>query len=164
MIELIVLDVDGTMTDGSIIYTQEGSEIKTFNVKDGLGIALWHKLGKKTAIITGRESTILTQRAKELNITILKQGARDKAKILKEVLQELGLKVNQVAIIGDDLNDLPMLREVKYSFAPKDCAKEVKKMVYKVLKAKGGKGAVREMIDFLIQKEQLSARVNEIFS
>lgn len=164
MIQLIVLDVDGTLSDGKIIYTNEGAEIKAFNVKDGLGIAAWLKLGRKVAIITGRESQIVKNRADELKITYLKQGVRHKAKVLEEILKEANLSFKEVAIIGDDLNDLSMLRLVKYSFAPSDAVKEVKQSVHKVLKSKGGNGAVREMINWLIKKEKLQVRFYEIFA
>lgn len=160
---MIVLDVDGTLTDGSITYNEKGIESKTFNVKDGLGIAGWIKLGKKVAIITGRKSKILELRAKELGITYLKQGISNKALVLKEILEKENLKSNEFAVIGDDLNDLCMLKLTKYSFAPKDCAKILHKKVYKVLKSKGGKGAVREMIDFLIQKENLQEEFYALF-
>lgn len=163
MIKLIVLDVDGTLSDGSIIYSDSGTEIKAFNVKDGLGIAAWIKLGRKVAIITGRESKLVENRAKELKITYIKQGIKDKAKTLREISKEANITLDEIAIIGDDLNDLSMLKLVKYSYAPKDAVKLVKQNVYKVLKQKGGKGAVREMIDELIKKENLEAKLYELF-
>ena len=106
MIQLIILDVDGTLTNGQIIYGNDGNEIKSFNVKDGLGIAAWIKLGKKVAIITGRQSKIVENRARELNITYIKQGISNKAEALKEILEESQIPLNEVAVIGDDLNDL----------------------------------------------------------
>ena len=120
MIQLIILDVDGTLTNGQIIYGNDGNEIKSFNVKDGLGIAAWIKLGKKVAIITGRQSKIVENRARELNITYIKQGISNKAEALKEILEESQIPLNEVAVIGDDLNDLSMFKMVHYSFAPKD--------------------------------------------
>ena len=163
MIQLIILDVDGTLTNGQIIYGNDGNEIKSFNVKDGLGIAAWIKLGKKVAIITGRQSKIVENRARELNITYIKQGISNKAEALKEILEESQIPLNEVAVIGDDLNDLSMFKMVHSSFAPKDSAKELTKHAKKVLKNKGGEGAVREMIDYLIQKEKLQAQLYEIF-
>jgi 3-deoxy-D-manno-octulosonate 8-phosphate phosphatase (KDO 8-P phosphatase) len=120
MIELIVIDVDGTMTDGKIYYTNEGDEIKAFNIKDGLMIKSWNELGKKSAIITGRVSKIVDRRAKELKITYVKQGIRDKAFALEEIIKELGIDYSNVAIIGDDMNDFSMMKLVKKSFAPVD--------------------------------------------
>ncbi|MBX7490588.1 KdsC family phosphatase [Helicobacter turcicus] len=163
MIKLIVLDVDGTLSDGNIIYSDNGAEIKAFNVKDGLGIATWIKLGRQVAIITGRKSKLVENRARELNITYIKQGIKDKAQALKEILTEANIALSEVAIIGDDLNDLSMLRLVKHSYAPKDAAKIVKQNVRKVLKQKGGKGAVRAMIDVLIKKENLEAKLYGLF-
>ena len=164
MIKLIVLDVDGTLSDGSIIYSDSGAEIKAFNVKDGLGIAAWIKLGRQAAIITGRESNLVANRAKELKITYIKQGIKNKAKALQEILEESQITPNEVAIIGDDINDLSMLKMVKYSFAPKDCADCIKTQVRKVLKHKGGKGAVREMIDKHIKKEKLEVEFYALFA
>lgn len=163
MIKLIVLDVDGTLSDGSIIYGDDGAEIKAFNAKDGLGIAAWIKLGREVAIITGRESKLVENRAKELKITYIKQGVTNKAQALKEILKEANIALNEVAAIGDDLNDLSMLRLVKYSYAPRDAAKLVRQNVRKVLKQKGGKGAVRAMIDKLIKKEKLEAQLYGLF-
>ena len=120
MIQLIILDVDGTLTNGQIIYGNDGNETKSFNVKDGLGIAAWIKLGKKVAIITGRQSKIVENRARELNITYIKQGISNKAEALKENLEESQISLNEVAVIGDELNDLSMFKMVHYSFAPED--------------------------------------------
>ena len=163
MIKLIVLDVDGTLSDGNIIYSDNGTEIKAFNVKDGLEIAAWIKLGREVAIITGRESKLVENRAKELKITYVKQGIKDKAQALKEILAEANISLDEVAVIGDDLNDLSMLRLVRHSYAPKDAAKIVKQNVRKVLKQKGGRGAVRAMIDKLIKKEKLEAQLYGLF-
>ncbi|MDE5591905.1 MAG: HAD hydrolase family protein [Helicobacter sp.] len=164
MIKLIVLDIDGTLSDGKIIYTNNGDELKSFNVKDGLGIAAWIKLGREVAIITGRTSKIVENRAKELQITYLRQGISNKAEALKEILKESNTMNHEVAVIGDDINDLGMLKAVKYSFAPRDCALILKKEVYKVLRKKGGEGAVREMIDFLIKEEKLESKFHAIFT
>ena len=161
MIKLIVLDVDGCLTDGKIIYTSDGSEIKKFNVKDGLAISSWIKMGFGVAIITGRSSEIVAKRAKELGISHLFQGVKDKESLLQELLSTLGLNSYEVAAIGDDLNDYKMLKSVGRSFTPKDGAKEIREIVDTVLKHKGGSGAVREMIDILINdgdlKEQFMA-------
>lgn len=157
-IELIVLDVDGTMTKGEIIYNQMGDEIKAFNVKDGLAIESWFKLGKKTAIITGRSSQIVEKRAKELHIEHYYQGVKNKRQTLEMLLEKLNLTMENVAAIGDDLNDLSMLRVAKKSFAPADAVAYVTKEVDVVLNAKGGEGAVREMIERLIVEEGLESQ------
>lgn len=155
MIKLIILDVDGCLTDGKIIYASDGSEIKNFNVKDGLAISSWIKMGFQAAIITGRNSEIVTKRAKELGISHLFQGIKDKESVLKELLETLGLKYYEAGAIGDDLNDYKMLRSVGRSFTPKDGVKEIRELVDTVLTSKGGDGAVREMIDTLIDEGDL---------
>jgi len=155
MIDLIVLDVDGCLTDGRIIYTDLGDEIKAFDVKDGLAISSWVRLGHKAAIITGRRSKLLERRAKELGITHLYQGVDDKAARLLVMSEELGIPLTKIAAIGDDLNDYRMLDLVGISFTPQDGSKHIKAMVKKVCEAKGGEGAVREMIEelFVINDE-----------
>ena len=157
MIELLVFDVDGCLTDGGIMYgNSDAEEFKTFNVKDGFGIVSWMKLGRKTAIITGRSSRVVDKRAKELGITYLYQDVKNKKAVLQEILDKEGLTFEQVAAIGDDLNDLSLLRSVGFSFAPADALPMVLQSVDVVLKKEGGKAAVREMIDIVIEKENLS--------
>ncbi len=150
-----MLDVDGCLTDGKIIYASDGNEIKNFNVKDGLAISSWIKMGFQAAIITGRESNIVAKRAKELGISHLFQGVKDKESVLQELLERLNLKQYEVGAIGDDLNDYKMLRSVGRSFTPKDGAKEIRELVDTVLTSKGGDGAVREMIDILVDEGDL---------
>ncbi|MFA5232814.1 MAG: HAD hydrolase family protein [Sulfurimonas sp.] len=155
MIKLIVLDVDGCLTDGKITYTSDGDEIKSFNVKDGLAISSWIKMGNHAAIITGRNSTIVQKRADELGIKHLFQGVKDKEMVLNSLIDSLGLKSYEVGAIGDDLNDYKMLRSVGRSFTPKDAVKEIRELVDTVLTCNGGEGAVREMIDILVDEGDL---------
>ena len=150
MIKLIVLDVDGCLTDGKIIYSSNGVESKNFNVKDGLAIATWIRMGNQVAIITGRQSDIVKRRADELGIQHLFQGIKDKDRVLKELVESLSLQFYEVGAIGDDLNDYNMLQMVGRSFTPQDGAKEIKEIVKTVLTCSGGNGAVREMIDSLV--------------
>ncbi len=154
-IELIVLDVDGTLTEGKITYTQNGDELKSFCVKDGLAIASWIKLGKHVAIITGRSSKIVERRAKELGIVHFYQGIHNKREVLEALLKKLNLTMESVASIGDDLNDYSMLKASKLSFVPADASLYVQKISSEVLSSKGGSGAVREMIEKLILLEDL---------
>jgi len=157
MIELLVFDVDGCLTDGGITYgNSDTEEFKTFNVKDGFGIVSWMKLGRKSAIITGRKSRVVEKRAKELGITYLYQDVKDKKAALQEILDKEGLAFENVAAIGDDLNDLTLLRAVGYSFAPSDALPRVQKEVDKLLSKAGGHGAVREMIDTVVVSENLN--------
>ncbi len=162
-IELIVLDVDGTMTNSHITYSEHGDEIKSFNVKDGLAIASWRRLGKQVAIITGRSSTIVARRAKELHIEHFYQGIDNKREVLESLLEKLDLTMENVAAIGDDLNDLPMLKAAQISFVPRDASAYVDKIANVVLSKRGGDGAVREMIEYLIVKEGLEKKYLELW-
>ncbi|OHD97919.1 MAG: 3-deoxy-D-manno-octulosonate 8-phosphate phosphatase [Sulfurimonas sp. RIFCSPHIGHO2_12_FULL_36_9] len=155
MIKLIVLDVDGCLTDGRIIYSSDGSETKNFNVKDGLAISSWIRMGNHVAIITGRNSKIVETRANELGVKYLFQAVKDKEKVLKELIDSLELKYYEVGAIGDDLNDFKMLSKVGRSFTPKDGVKEIREIVDTVLTCSGGDGAVREMIDILVDESDL---------
>ena len=152
MIKLIVLDVDGCLSDGKLIYSADGIESKNFNVKDGLGISTWVKMGNHVAIITGRNSTIVKRRADELGIQHLFQGIKDKDRVLKELVETLKLKFYEVSAIGDDLNDYNMLNLIGRSFTPNDGVKEIREIVDTVLSKNGGDGAVREMIDTLVDE------------
>jgi len=152
MIKLLVLDVDGCLTDGKIIYTSNSSEVKEFNVKDGLAIASWIRMGHHVAIITGRNSFIVKRRADELGIQHLHQGIKDKDRVLREIMNSLKLETYEVAAIGDDLNDYRMLSLVGRSFTPNNGVADIKAIVDTVLANKGGDGAVREMIDIVIEE------------
>lgn len=154
-IELIVVDVDGTLTDGKITYSENGDEIKSFSVKDGLAIASWIKLGKQVAIITGRTSKIVERRAKELGIEHYYQGIHNKKEVLEMLLKTLNISMEEVASVGDDLNDYAMLKASKLSFVPTDASEYVKSIATEILSLKGGEGAVREMIEKLIIEEKL---------
>lgn len=157
MIELLVFDVDGCLTDGGIHYgNSDQEEFKTFHVKDGFAIVSWMKLGKKSAIITGRASRVVERRAKELGITYLFQDVKNKKQVLESILEKEGIGFENVAAIGDDLNDLALLRSVGLSFAPLDAIQKVREEVDVVLSKEGGKAAVREMIDMVMEKENLS--------
>jgi len=163
-IKLIVLDVDGTMTDGSIYYDSLGNEIKAFNVKDGLGIASWIRMGREVAIITGRKSAIVSKRAEELKINYCRQGVKDKLKELKEIVAELGITAQNVAVIGDDWNDYEMLKYAGLSFVPSDASYSVRHISDYILDKRGGDGAVREMIDILIKEEGLEEEMIALWS
>jgi len=152
MIKLLVLDVDGCLTDGSLTYSAEWIESKTFNVKDGLGIATWIKMGNHVAIITGRKSEIVQKRAEELGIQHLYQGINDKERVLKEIVEKLDISFEEVAVIGDDLNDFNMLRLAGRSFTPKNGVDTIQKIVDTILTKNGGDGAVREMIELLVDE------------
>ena len=155
MIELIVIDVDGTLTDGKIYYSSSNEEIKAFNIKDGLMIASWNRLGKKSAIITGRNSPMVERRAKELNITYIEQGVRQKQKKLEEICKKEAISISNVAVIGDDMNDYSMMKMVNKTFAPLDANTFIYNYVSNPLTKKGGEGAVAEMIEILLKEENI---------
>ncbi len=163
MIKLIVIDVDGTLTDGKIYYSSEGEEIKAFNIKDGLMIKSWNTLGKKSAIITGRISKMVDKRGKELNITYIKQGIKDKKEALEEICEKEKISLSEVAVIGDDLNDFSMMKIVKRTFAPFDANPYIYDYVTDPLTKKGGDGAVAEMIEILLKEENLYNKFLELW-
>jgi 3-deoxy-D-manno-octulosonate 8-phosphate phosphatase (KDO 8-P phosphatase) len=163
-IELIVLDVDGCLSDGKVIYSERGEELKAFDVKDGLGIATWIRMGKRVAIITGRESDIVQRRAKELGIEYCEQGVKNKKKRLKKIVEKLDIDLESVAGIGDDYNDYLMLKSVGLSFSPSDAIEEIKDIVNIVLNRRGGDGAVREMIDTIVEMDGLKERFKRVWS
>lgn len=155
---MLVLDVDGCLTNGAITYTESGDEIKSFSVKDGLAIATWIRMGKKVSIITGRKSDIVRRRMSELKVTHIYQGIRHKKEKLDEILALEGLDYTQVAAIGDDLNDYHMLQSAGRSFTPQNGVAYIKGNVDVVLDACGGDGAVREMIEQIISEQGLTER------
>ncbi|MDP3120141.1 MAG: HAD hydrolase family protein [Sulfuricurvum sp.] len=149
MIRLLLLDVDGCMSDGRIIYNEKGEETKNFNVKDGFIIRSWLTMGHHIAIITGRESAIVANRAKELRIPYLFQGIDDKLAVAQKLCSELGLEPHEVAAIGDDVNDYNMLQWVGQGYTPKDGSHYLH-AVATVLEKNGGDAVVREMIEKVI--------------
>ena len=152
-IRLLVMDVDGVMTDGKIIYTSDGQEIKSFNIKDGLGIKRAQASGIETAIITGRTSPMVERRALELGIAHLVQGREDKLAALSDLLDQTNLSLDQVAYIGDDLPDLTAIESVKLGACPADAADEVKSRANWVSTRAGGDGCVRELCDLLVSHQ-----------
>lgn len=150
-IKLLLLDVDGIMTDGRIIYDNQGNELKAFDVKDGHGLKMLQRAGIKIGIITGRKSEVVVKRAAELGIDILYQKALNKLDPYQEILTEQGLSDEQVAYMGDDVVDLPVLRRVGFSATVADAVPEVLPLVDYVTSRPGGRGAVREVCDMLIK-------------
>lgn len=161
MIDLIILDVDGCLTDGKIIYSTAGDESKNFNVKDGLAISSWIRMGHQAVIITGRHSKLLERRANELGITQLYQAVKDKAALVNTLADKLNIPLRNMAAIGDDLNDYKMLAMVGRSFTPQNGSKHLKSMVDRVCETDGGEGAVREMIEELFE---INDEVSEFLS
>ncbi len=161
-IKLLLLDVDGVLTDGRIIYDNKGNELKAFDVKDGHGLKMLQRAGIKIGLITGRSSEVVSRRAAELRIEILYQGALQKLEPYLEILSDLGLTDDQVAYIGDDVVDLPILRRVGFSATVADAVPDIPPLVDYVSSRPGGGGAVREICDLLLrasgQWEELTER------
>lgn len=147
------MDVDGTLTDGTLIVFPDGEELKSYNVKDGTGILLAHLAGLQTGIITGKTSKSLEKRAEKLKISEVYQGIIDKKKILNRILKKNNLSADQVAYIGDDLGDLEVLKSVGLAASVADAHPEVKKHSHFISSKPGGKGAVREFIEFVIEAQ-----------
>ena len=151
-IRLLLLDVDGVLTDGRIVYDNHGVETKAFDVKDGHGLKLLQRAGVRIGIITGRQSRLVELRAAELGIDILHQGIKDKLEPYLAILGELGLTDAEVAYVGDDVVDLPILRRVGFAATVADAAEDVKPHVHYVCRRPGGRGAVREVCDLLLKE------------
>ena len=148
-IKVLVMDVDGTLTDGKIHISDEGEVFKSFNVKDGYGIANLYKIDILPVIITGRKSKIVEYRAKELNIKEIYQGVHNKVDKLKYICEKYKISLKEVAYIGDDINDLECMKICGISACPNDAAEEVLDSVDYICEKKGGEGAVREFINFI---------------
>jgi 3-deoxy-D-manno-octulosonate 8-phosphate phosphatase (KDO 8-P phosphatase) len=154
-IKLLALDVDGVMTDGSVTYNSDGSEQKTFNIKDGVGIKRVQAAGIQVAIITGRESPMVSRRAVELGISLIVQGREDKGVALRALSASLSLSPDECAYMGDDLPDLSAMAIASISACPADAVSEVKAASTVVMEAAGGRGCVREFCDFLLEAQSL---------
>lgn len=155
-IKFILLDMDGVLTDGTVMYTSDGEEIiKVFSVYDGYGIERGHRLGLKFGIISGRSAKANVHRAKKLKIDILYQDCGDKVEAYNEIMQKYRLERDNFCYIGDEILDLPLLKEVAFSCAPANAVDEVKETVDYVASKEGGNGAVREIIDLILRKRNL---------
>ncbi|MGA5688501.1 KdsC family phosphatase [Cytobacillus pseudoceanisediminis] len=152
-IKLIVLDVDGVLTNGSLYIGSDETEYKQFNAQDGMGISLAHYAGIYSAIISGRSSESVNKRAEELNINFIYQGIRKKIDVFNQLISTLGLNTDEVCYMGDDINDLPIIDIIDMSFAPANAAEAVKERVKYITKNKGGNGAVREMIEIILKDQ-----------
>ena len=162
-IKLLLLDVDGVMTDGRIFLDSHGNEIKSFHTLDGQGIKLLQKAGIIVAIVSGRLSNVVSFRAKELNISEVYQGVSKKKEIYDHLLQKFHLKNDEVAFIGDDLMDLPVLRRAGLSITVADASEEVKNAVDLITERGGGKGAVREVADLLLRAQGKWAELTKFY-
>jgi len=152
-VRVLVCDVDGTLTDGTVVFGSDGTESRAFHIQDGLGIVAASAVGLATVWISGRDSPVVRRRAEELNVTRFLQGIRDKGAALRTLCDELELAQEAIAFIGDDINDLPGMRAAGVSFCPKDAASDVSCCVDWVLERSGGRGAVREAIELILRSQ-----------
>jgi len=150
-IQILALDVDGVLTDGTLIINTDGSESKFFNVLDGHGIRMWQRAGLKVAFLSGRSSEVTKYRAEQLGVDYCVQDCFEKLPALKKMLEKLGLSARQVAYIGDDLLDLPPIRYVGFGVAVANAVDEVKQHADYVTTRRGGNGAVREVIEYILK-------------
>jgi YrbI family 3-deoxy-D-manno-octulosonate 8-phosphate phosphatase len=153
VIELLVADVDGVLTDGGIVYGSDGIELKQFHVRDGSGLKCWEQAGKRAAFLTGRRSAVVERRGLELGIPFILQGVLEKLPALRRLLDETGLKQEQVCYIGDDLPDLPPLRHCGLAVAVADACPEARAEAHYITQAPGGHGAVREAIELILRSQ-----------
>jgi 3-deoxy-D-manno-octulosonate 8-phosphate phosphatase (KDO 8-P phosphatase) len=152
-VKLLLLDCDGVLTDGRLWLLQDGDEHKAFNTKDGLGLELLRRAGLRAGVITGRTSTALARRAKELGIEFLRQGNEQKIAAFEEVLRSAGVEDDEVAFVGDDLSDIPLMRRSEFAVAVADAVAETRAAAHYVTQAKGGRGAVREVIEIILKSQ-----------
>jgi YrbI family 3-deoxy-D-manno-octulosonate 8-phosphate phosphatase len=152
-IRLILSDVDGVLTDGGLIFGNEGTELKQFHIRDGMGIRLWQRAGHEFGMITGRTSRIVEKRAAELGVEIVRQGRDDKLPVLFDVLAQQGVTADQTCYIGDDLPDLALVRHVGLGVAVADAAAELRAAAAYVTQLPGGRGAVREVVEMVLKSQ-----------
>lgn len=162
-IEMLLVDVDGVLTDGGIVYADDGVELKVFHVRDGSGLKIWQLVGKQAGIITGRVSRVVEVRAAELGLDPVVQGAADKAASYRAILSSRGLRPEQVCFVGDDVPDLPVLRHCGLAVAVADACPEVLADAHYVTATRGGQGAVRETIELILRCQGHWQRVMERF-
>lgn len=159
-VQLVVMDVDGVLTDGGICYTEHGDEVKRFDVRDGQGLVMLRQAGVLTAVITARRSTIVQRRAEELGIVEVHQGVPDKRALLESLLARHRLSPTQVAYVGDDVGDLAAMQLVGVPVAVADAVPVVKKAAVYVTRARPGHGAVREVCDAILEAKQRTPRAS----
>jgi 3-deoxy-D-manno-octulosonate 8-phosphate phosphatase (KDO 8-P phosphatase) len=150
-LRLILTDVDGVMTDGTVLLLPDGQDARAFHIRDGLAIVLAQGIGLKTGLVSGRASKSVERRAAELKMAVIRQGVQDKLAALREILAQESLAPGEVAYIGDDVNDLPVLLSVGLSAAPADAPLEVRAQVFMVMEARGGGGCLREFIEAILR-------------
>lgn len=155
-IKLVAFDVDGVMTDGSLTFLEDGREIKTYNAKDGLGVVMLSKAGIITSIITARNNNVVKIRAQQIDIQELYMGQKNKTLALMELCEKHNIKPSEIAYMGDDMPDICVLKEVGLKCCPNDAVKPVKEVCNYISNFGGGKGAVRELCDFILSAKDIT--------
>ena len=162
-IELVVFDVDGVMTDGGLFFGDDGQEYKAFHSKDGHGMRMLHEAGIRSAIITGRQSNVVEHRMKDIGVNLLYQGYRDKTPAFDALLEETGFSIEQIAFVGDDVVDLPVMTRVGLAIAVQDSHPYVKQHAHWITPRDGGRGAVRDVCEFLLEARGVLASALESY-
>jgi 3-deoxy-D-manno-octulosonate 8-phosphate phosphatase (KDO 8-P phosphatase) len=160
-IKLLLMDCDGVLTDGRLWLMNDGDEQKSFNVRDGLGLDLWHCAGFKSGIISGRNSSALERRAQGLRIEYVRQGSENKINDFEELLRLAEVDENEVAFVGDDLNDIPLMVRSELAVAVADAADETRAVAHLVTQAAGGSGAIREVVEVILKAQGRWVAVTE---
>jgi 3-deoxy-D-manno-octulosonate 8-phosphate phosphatase (KDO 8-P phosphatase) len=162
-VQLLVLDVDGTMTDGALHYTADGELMKRFHVRDGMGIVLWHRAGGRTAFLTSDPSEIITTRAAKLGIGYVLRSVRNKSLALKELSAQISIPLEAMAYVGDDVNDTAAMNLCGFRACPADAVEAIKRIAQFQSHSNGGNGAVREIIEFLLLSQNKAITLPDEF-
>jgi N-acylneuraminate cytidylyltransferase len=162
-IKLLALDVDGVLTDSGAYYSENGVELKKFSIRDGMGMVLLRKAGYKIAIITTENTKIAALRAKRLNVDDLYQGVTRKVDAIEDLRKKYSLDWNEIAFVGDDINDIPVLQKVGFAATPADATAINKKIAHYITKARGGHGAVREVCDLFLKVHFKGIAITELW-
>ena len=152
-VRLLLMDCDGVLTDGSLTLLDNGDEQKTFSVKDGHGLVLFHRAGLKSGIISGRTARVVERRAKDLGIEFVRQGCLDKIKDFDALLAEAGIEESEVAFVGDDVTDIPLMKRAELAVAVADAVEETRSVAHYVTQLPGGHGAVRETVELILKAQ-----------
>jgi 3-deoxy-D-manno-octulosonate 8-phosphate phosphatase (KDO 8-P phosphatase) len=150
-IKLLAMDVDGVLTDGTVTISSDGAEFKTFNLLDGHGIRMWHRAGLQTALISGRESVVTKQRAEQMKVNFLYQPCQRKLTCFEKLLADSQLELCNIAYIGDDVLDIPIVKRAGFGIAVANAVDELKNHAHYITSRPGGKGAVREVIEYILK-------------
>jgi 3-deoxy-D-manno-octulosonate 8-phosphate phosphatase (KDO 8-P phosphatase) len=162
-VKLLLMDCDGVLTDGRIWILESGEDQKAFNTRDGLGLDLLHRAGLRSGIISGRRSSAVARRSQALGMSFVRQGCENKLEAFNEILAEAELTPNEVAFIGDDLNDIPLMRRSELAVAVADASEETKHHAHLVTKASGGSGAVRETVELILKAQHRWNHLVQLF-